>query len=107
MAIAITSAPRTFLRRAENVALAALPAIAAGGAAMAGADTTFDTALTLFTDFLEGSGGTIITVLSLALGLVGLASGRFSLAQIAIPVGVGVGVSTGVPIVTSTISAVV
>lgn len=107
MAIAITSAPRTFLRKAEMVALAALPVMVAGGAAMAGADTTFDTALDLFTDFLEGSGGTIITVLSLALGLVGLASGRFSLAQIAIPVGVGVGVSTGVPIVTSTISAVV
>jgi len=107
MAIAGLPAPRAFLRKVETVVLAALPVVAAGGAAMAGADTTFDTALTLFTDFLEGSGGTIITVLSLALGLVGLASGRFSLAQIAIPVGVGVGVSTGVPIVTSTITAVI
>src|SRR3546814_2940193 len=43
------------------------------GPAFAGADTTFDTALTKFTDFLEGSGGKIITVLSLAGGIVALA----------------------------------
>ena len=48
-------------------------------AAMAGADTTFDSALTQFTNFLEGSGGKVITVLSLAGGIVALASGRFSL----------------------------
>lgn len=75
--------------------------------AMAGADTTFDTALTKFTDFLEGSGGKIITVLSLAGGVVGLASGRFSMGQIAIPVGVGVGAGTGIPIVTSTVTATI
>jgi len=76
-------------------------------AAYAGTDTTFNTALTKFTNFLEGSGGKVITVLSLAGGVVGLASGRFSLAQIAVPVGVGVGVGTGVPIVTSTITATI
>ena len=75
--------------------------------AMAGTDSTFDTALTQFTDFLEGSGGRIITVLSLAGGIVGLASGRFSLSQIAIPVGVGVGAGTGIPIVTSTVTATI
>ncbi|MBT0671586.1 hypothetical protein HT136_24760 [Novosphingobium profundi] len=75
--------------------------------AMAGTDTTFDTALTEFTGFLEGSGGKIITVLSLAGGVVGLASGRFSLGQVAIPVGVGVGAGTGVPIVTSTVTATI
>ena len=77
------------------------------GPAAAGADTTFDTALTKFTDFLEGSGGKIITVLSLAGGVVALASGRFSMGQIAIPVGVGVGAGTGVPIVTSTVTATI
>jgi conjugal transfer pilus assembly protein TraA len=75
--------------------------------AFAGADTTFDTALTKFTDFLEGSGGKIITVLSLAGGIVALASGRFSMGQIAIPVGVGVGAGTGIPIVTSTVTATI
>ena len=65
------------------------------GPAFAGTDTTFDTAFTKFTAFLEGSGGKIITIISLALGLVGMASGRFSLGQIALPVGVGIGVGTG------------
>tara|TARA_B100002003_G_C14033595_1_gene498162 strand:+ start:157 stop:657 length:501 start_codon:yes stop_codon:yes gene_type:complete len=91
------------------VALAAAAGMSVFGidAAMAGTDSTFDTALTQFTNFLEGSGGKIITVLSLAGGIVALASGRFSLGQVAIPVGVGVGAGTGVPIVTSTITGTV
>ncbi|MEG8221870.1 hypothetical protein OSJ57_14730 [Sphingomonas sp. HH69] len=88
------------------VAVAAAAALFAGPA-FAGADATFDTALTAFTGFLEGSGGKIITVLSLAGGIVGLASGRFSLGQVAIPVGVGVGAGTGIPIVTSTVTATI
>jgi hypothetical protein len=65
-------------------------AILGPGAAFAGTDTSFNTALTQFTNFLSGSGGKVITVLSLAGGIVGLASGRFSLAQVAVPVGTGV-----------------
>nr|WP_242121867.1 hypothetical protein [Sphingomonas sp. JXJ CY 53] len=76
-------------------------------AAFAGADATFNTALTKFTDFLEGSGGKVITVMSLAGGIVALASGRFSLGQVAVPVAVGVGAGTGVPIVTSTVTATI
>jgi len=87
------------------LAVAALALIA--GPALAGTDTTFNTAFTKFSGFLEGSGGKIITLLSLAGGIVGLASGRFALSQIAIPVGVGVGVGTGIPIVTSVITAVI
>jgi len=68
---------------------------------------TFDTAENTFTGFLEGSGGRIITILSLVGGIVGLASGRFSLGQIVIPVGVGVGAGTGIPIVTSTVTATI
>jgi|TARA_B100000378_G_scaffold257126_1_gene235298 conjugal transfer pilus assembly protein TraA len=91
------------------VAVAAMAGMSVLGidAAMAGTDTTFDTALNAFTDFLEGSGGKIITVLSLAGGIVALASGRFSLGQVAIPVGVGVGAGTGVPIVTSTVTGTI
>jgi conjugal transfer pilus assembly protein TraA len=96
---------------AGKVALLAATAVAASvigaEAALAGTDATFDTALTQFTGFLEGSGGKIITVLSLAGGIVGLASGRFSLGQVAIPVGVGVGAGTGIPIVTSTVTATI
>ena len=98
---------RSSMSRAANLAIPALIAGLAAGAAYAGADTTFDPALTQFTNFLEGSGGKIITVLSLAGGLIGLASGRFSLGQVAVPVGVGIGVGTGVPIVTSVVTAVI
>ena len=93
----------TLAKLAVTVAMATL----AASAAYAGADATFAPALTKFTDFLEGSGGKIITVLSLAGGLIGLASGRFTLSQIAVPVGVGIGVGTGVPIVTSVVTAVI
>lgn len=96
---------------AETAALAAIGvmvmAAAMASPAFAGTDATFDTALEKFTGFLQGSGGKIITVLSLAGGVVGLASGRFSLGQVAIPVGVGVGAGTGVPIVTSTVTATI
>jgi conjugal transfer pilus assembly protein TraA len=87
--------------------VAAVVAVVGTEAAFAGADATFNTALTSFTGFLEGSGGKIITVLSLAGGIVGLASGRFSLGQVAIPVGVGVGAGTGIPIVTAAVTAVI
>ena len=87
--------------------IVAVATIVGTEAAMAGADATFNSALTSFTGFLEGSGGKIITVLSLAGGIVGLASGRFSLGQVAIPVGVGVGAGTGVPIVTAAVTGTV
>lgn len=89
------------------LAIFATTTLLTAGTAYAGADTTFNTALITFTDFLEGSGGRIITVMSLAGGIVALASGRFSLAQVAVPVAVGVGAGTGVPIVTSTVTATI
>ena len=93
--------------RVVDYLVPAIAAVAIATAAHAGADATFAPALTKFTDFLEGSGGKIITILSLAAGLIGMASGRFTLGQIAVPVGVGIGVGTGVPIVTSVITAVI
>jgi conjugal transfer pilus assembly protein TraA len=94
--------------RLAEVALLGVAAVAATtGLAHAGADATFAPALTTFTNFLTGSGGKVITVLSLAGGVIGLASGRFSMGQIAIPVATGIAVGTGVPIVTSTVTAVI
>ena len=90
-----------------GLAIIAVVMMLGASAAFAGADTTFNTALTKFTDFLQGSGGKIITVMSLAGGIVALASGRFSLGQVAVPVAVGVGAGTGVPIVTSTVTATI
>jgi conjugal transfer pilus assembly protein TraA len=99
------------INRAQSFAklalLAGIATVVGTEAAMAGADATFNSALTSFTGFLEGSGGKIITVMSLAGGIVGLASGRFSLGQVAIPVGVGVGAGTGVPIVTAAVTATI
>lgn len=75
--------------------------------AFAGTDTTFDTAYNKFTAFLQGSGGKLITLVSLAGGVLGMVKGGFSLAQVGIPVGTGVAVGTGVPIVTSTVTALI
>ena len=107
MNIASQCGPIPLASIVKAVAVTAVVAVAGSGVAIAGADATFNTALTSFTGFLEGSGGKIITVLSLAGGIVGLASGRFSLGQVAIPVGVGVGAGTGVPIVTAAVTATI
>ncbi len=93
--------------RTADYLVAGLAIAACATMAHAGADATFGPARPPFTDFLEGSGGPIIAVLSLAGGIIGMASGRFSLGQVALPVGVGIGVGTGVPIVTSTITALI
>ncbi|OAO00989.1 hypothetical protein [Parasphingorhabdus sp.] len=107
MNIAFQNGPIPLASIVKAAAVATVVAVAGSGVAIAGADATFNTALTSFTGFLEGSGGKIITVLSLAGGIVGLASGRFSLGQVAIPVGVGVGAGTGVPIVTAAVTATI
>jgi conjugal transfer pilus assembly protein TraA len=105
--MSLKSLPRPSFGRAADYGIAAIALLACATAAYAGADATFSPALTKFTDFLEGSGGKVITVLSLAGGIIGMASGRFSLGQVALPVGVGISVGTGVPIVTSTITALI
>jgi len=104
--LALPSRPKSAIRARDYIPPASI-ALACAGAAYAGADTTFDPALQKFTDFLEGSGGKIITVLSLAGGLIALASSRFALGKVAVPVGVGIGVGTGVPIVTSVVTATI
>ena len=107
------SRPFSLARQRPNLRPLAylIPAVVAAAiiapAAYAGTDTTFNTALTQFTNFLSGSGGKVITVLSLAGGVVGLASGRFSLGQVAVPVGTGVAAGTGVPIVTAMVTATI
>ena len=103
----LATMPRLALGKISDGVLVALVVGLGATAAMAGADATFAPALAVFTDYLEGTGGAIITVLSLAGGIIGMASGRFSLGQIAVPVGVGIGVGTGVPIVTAAVTAVI
>lgn len=74
--------------------------------AFAGADATFDPAFQIATDYLEGTGGKIIAILSLVGGLIGMATG-FRLSQVAAPVGVGIGAGVGVPIVTAAVGAMI
>src|SRR3546814_20596423 len=59
--------------RGRAYILPACVALPCAGAAFPGADTPFDPALQKFTDFPEGSGGQIITVLRLS-GEIGRAS---------------------------------
>lgn len=93
--------PRVARRpRLKDYIVPVLVALAGAGVAYAGADTTFDPALTKFTDFLEGSGGKIITVLSLAGGLIGLASAASPSARSPCRWVSAFHVGTGVPIVT-------
>ena len=108
MAKALTM-PRVSLRGIAPllIASAILAVVILVDPAFAGTDATFDTAFIKFSGFLEGSGGKVITLISLALGIAAMASGRFNMGQIALPVGVGIAVGTGVPIVTSTITAVI
>lgn len=103
----LAAAKKSGVNLAVALATVAAAGVLGAEAAIAGTDTTFNTALNSFTNFLEGSGGRIITVMSLAGGIVALASGRFSLGQVAIPVGVGVGAGTGIPIVTAAVTGTV
>ena len=72
----------------------------------AGADATFSPAFQIATDYLEGTGGKIIAVMSLIGGLVAMVSG-FRVSQVAGPVGVGIGAGVGVPIVTAAVGAMI
>ena len=89
------------------LALAIVAVFLLAGPAFAGTDATFDTAFNKFSGFLQGSGGKVITLISLALGVAAMASGRFQMGQIALPVGVGIAVGTGVPIVTSSVTGLI
>ena len=63
-----------------------------------------------WTDRLIGIASTLILARLLVpadFGIIAMASGRFSLGQVAIPVGVGIGVGTGVPIVTAAVTATI
>ncbi len=75
--------------------------------AVAGGDTTFATPLTTFTGYLTGSGGKIVTVLSVMGGIVAMASGRFSIGQILVPVGVGIAAGSGASVATGVLTATI
>lgn len=94
------------LSQSERAALAIGLLAAATAAATAGTDATFATPQTVFTNYLEGSLGQILAIAALIWGVIGMVA-RFSIAQIAVPVILGLAAGVGIPIVTSNVTAVI
>lgn len=94
------------LRALEHVVLVAALILIATAAVMAGTDATFDTPLTTFSGYLEGSLGQLLAVAALIWGVIGMVA-RFSMIQIAVPVVLGLAAGVGIPIVTSNVTAII
>lgn len=94
-----------------NLMSYAVPALVAAllitSGAAAGTDTSFGGALTQISSYLEGSLGQLMAVASLVGGLVAMVIFGFKLSQVAVPVVIGVGAATGIPIVTAAITATI
>ena len=100
--------PKTKVR--EKILTFALPALATflvASSAVAGTDTSFGGALAQISLYLQGSLGQLLAVASLIAGLVAMVIFGFRLSQVAVPVIIGVGAATGIPIVTSAITATI
>lgn len=100
--------PKTKAR--EKILTLALPALATclvASSAVAGTDTSFGGALAQISLYLQGSLGQLLAVASLIAGLVAMVIFGFRLSQVAVPVIIGVGAATGIPIVTSAITATI
>ena len=92
--------------RTEKLILIAGILAIGSAAAIAGTDTTFAAPQTVFTDYLEGSLGQILAIAALIWGVIGMVA-RFSMAQIAVPVVLGLAAGVGIPIVTSNVTAII
>lgn len=100
--------PRT--KRREKILAYAFPVFATflvASSAVAGTDTSFGGALAQISLYLQGSLGQLLAVASLIAGLVAMVIFGFRLSQVAVPVIIGVGAATGIPIVTSAITATI
>ncbi|MCQ8185887.1 hypothetical protein [Parvularcula maris] len=76
-------------------------------AAMAGADTTFDTAVTTVAGYINGSAGKLAALVSLMYGVVRMATSGWSLGHVGVPIAVGVAAGIGGPIVQSSVTAII
>ena len=96
--------------RLGNILAYALPVFATflvASSAVAGTDSSFGGALAQISLYLQGSLGQLLAVASLIAGLVAMVIFGFRLSQVAVPVIIGVGAATGIPIVTSAITATI
>ena len=98
--------PANLADRTEKIILIAGLLAIGTAAAVAGTDSTFAAPQQVFTDYLEGSLGQILAIAALIWGVVGMVA-RFSMAQIAVPVVLGLAAGVGIPIVTSNVTAII
>ena len=86
--------------------VAAAAAVVTVGA-MAGTDTTFDTATTTVAGYLNGSAGKLAALVSLGYGVVKMSTAGWSLGHVGVPLTVGVAAGIGGPIVQSSVTATI
>lgn len=77
------------------------------GQAFAGADGTFDAAVTTVAGYINGSAGKLAALASLAYGMVRMATAGWSLGHVGVPISVGVIAGIGGPIVQSSVTALI
>lgn len=75
--------------------------------ALAGADTTFDTATTTVAGYINGSAGKLAALVALGYGVVRMATSGWSLGHVGVPIAVGVSAGIGGPIVQSSVTALI
>ena len=105
----------TVLRMSEWAVQWAILALLAGCAlillfaapALAGADATFDTAVTTVSGYINGSAGKLAALVSLGYGVVRMATSGWSLGHVGVPIAVGVAAGIGGPIVQSSVTAII
>ncbi|MEM9838003.1 MAG: hypothetical protein AAF830_02495 [Pseudomonadota bacterium] len=90
-----------------GVALLVVGLAVLSSAAMAGADTTFDTAVTTVAGYINGSAGKLAALVSLMYGVVRMATSGWSLGHVGVPIAVGVAAGIGGPIVQSSVTAII
>ena len=106
-----SSLPHQRAERAVQTAVAGALLVAAAAVmaapALAGADTTFDTAVTTITGYINGSAGKLAALVSLGYGIVRMATSGWSLGHVGVPIAVGVSAGIGGPIVQSSVTALI
>lgn len=93
--------------RLRLAAVAATATLITPSPALAGADATFDQAFDMFEGMLIGSGGKVLALIALAVAIFAMVRGQFGVKEVVLPVGIGIAVTAGVGIVTSTITATI
>ncbi|MEM1019900.1 MAG: hypothetical protein AAGJ09_05350 [Pseudomonadota bacterium] len=98
-------------QRVQWAAFAMLTAFAllyiAAAPAFAGADTTFDTAVTTVAGYINGSAGKLAALVSLGYGVIRMATSGWSLGHVGVPIAVGTAAGIGGPIVQSSVTALI